>query len=75
MKTKTQKDVSSKKDSNNTEGNNAVLSVCLEIGLSQTTSTRESKDPLKRETARRISKLYGWNKSSVKDMLGDCKQI
>ena len=27
------------------------------------------------QTARRISKMYGWDKSSVKDMLGDCKQI
>jgi hypothetical protein len=26
-----------------------------------------------RQTARRISKLYDWNKSGVKDMLGDCK--
>ena len=33
----------------------------------------ESKDAYPRQTTRRISKLYGWNKSSVKDMLGDCK--
>ena len=38
---------------------------------------QQAQDNLKttypRQTARRISKLYGWNKSSVKDMLGDCK--
>jgi DNA-binding NarL/FixJ family response regulator len=27
----------------------------------------------KPQTARRISKLYDWNKSSVEDMLGDCE--
>ena len=31
------------------------------------------EDSHKRQTARGISKLYGWNKSSVKDMLGDSK--
>ena len=43
--------------------------------LSQTTSTGESKDSHKRQTARRISELYDWNKPGVKDVLGDCKQI
>jgi transposase len=35
----------------------------------------EAQENLKshpRQTPRRISKLYDWNKSGVKDMLGDC---
>ena len=39
----------------------------------QTTGPDKLEDSHKRQTARRISKLYGWNKSSVKDLLGDCK--
>ena len=28
-----------------------------------------------RQTARRISKLYDWNKPGIENMLGDCEQI
>ena len=31
------------------------------------------EDAYPRKAPRTISKLYDWNKSSVKDMLGDCK--
>ena len=41
--------------------------------FSQTTGPDKLQDSHKRQTARRISKLYDWNKSSVKNMLGDCK--
>ena len=39
----------------------------------QTTGPDKLQDSHQRQTARRISKLYDWNKSSVKNMLGDCK--
>jgi hypothetical protein len=50
-----------------------TLQISIGTGLYQTTSPGESKDSHTRQTSQRISKLYGWNKSSVKDLLGDCK--
>jgi hypothetical protein len=41
--------------------------------FSETTGPNKPEDTHKQQTARRISKLYDWNKSGVKDMLGDCK--
>ena len=49
--------------------------ISRDLRFPKTTGTRKSQDTYSEQTARRISKLYGWNKSSIKDLLGDCKQI
>jgi hypothetical protein len=41
--------------------------------LSERTGQTKPAEIYSRHTARRISKLYDWNKPGVKDMLGDCE--
>ncbi|CAN5191925.1 hypothetical protein BH18THE2_BH18THE2_43410 [soil metagenome] len=46
-----------------------------DIGFFERPGQREPAKTYPRQTSRRISKLHDWNKPSVKDMLGDCKQM
>ena len=39
------------------------------------TSTGELEDTHSRQAARRISKLYDWNRPGIENMLGGCGQI
>jgi hypothetical protein len=50
-----------------------TLSSLLPFSIRQQVKIMPKVQSHKRQTARRISKLHGRNKSSVKDMLGDCK--
>ena len=49
--------------------------VIKRYGISKTTSTGELEDTHSGQAARRISKLYDWNKPGIENMLGDCEQI
>jgi transcriptional regulator len=49
------------------------LRVNRDIGYLRGQAKQNLQKAYPRQTARRISKLYGWNKSDVRDMLGDCE--